>query len=364
MKSFLETVNYSSCNEDSESEIKSLRIGEQDRILCITGSGARSLDLLTKKPSEIVSIDFNPCQNYLLELKMKAIKFLDYEDFLAFLGITSSTKRMRYYEIIKKSLTPDSRSYWDRNIAVLKKGIIYQGRWERYFGSLSKMVGIVRPRLRDKLFSCKNLEEQADIWMKKWNNSVWRAFLKVISSRFAWKYIFGDPAFYRNIHNDFSIYKYLQERLVAGMNHIRANESPFLNLLFFGQFKPSGALPPHLKRENYQTMRTHLDRISIVTESLIDYLWQQPEGSFDKYSLSDFSSYTNPIEYERIWKGILKTSKTGALVCERQFLVKRQLPAELMAFLKRKEKLEKELESSDNSIFYTFVIAEINDKTE
>ncbi len=364
MKSFLETVNYSSCNEDSRSEIKSLRISEKDRILCITGSGARSLDLLTKKPGEIVSIDFNPCQNYLLELKMKAIKFLDYENFLEFSGVRPSVKRREYYEIIRNSLEQDLRSFWDRNIAVIEKGIIYQGRWERYFRLLSKMVGLVRPQLREELFTCKSIEEQANIWMNRWNNTLWRVFLKLISLRFTWKYIFGDPGFYRNIANDFSIYKYLQERLVWGFSHLKASESPFLNLLFFGQFKPGGALPPHLQRGNYQTMRDHQDRISIVTESLIDYIWQHPEGSFDKYSLSDFSSYTNTGEYEKIWKGIIKTSKNGALVCERQFLVKRELPAEVMAFLKRKEELEKELESTDNSIFYTFVIAKINDKSK
>jgi len=364
MKSFLEKVNYSSCNEDGESEIKSLRISHKDRILCITGSGARPLDLLIKKPAEIVSIDFNPCQNFLLELKMKAIKSLEYEEFLEFLGVTPSANRKAYYEIIKSSLQKNSRNFWDRNFSAIEKGVLYQGRWERYFRLLSKVVGVARPRLRDKLFARKSTPGQAKLWAIKWDNTVWQFFLKLISSRFTWKYLFGDPGFYANVASDFSIYKYLQERFTWGFNHIEAGQSPFLNLLFFGKLEPDGALPPHLKKENYSTLKNHLGRISIVTQSLIDYLWRQPERSFDKYSLSDFSSYTDPIEYERIWRGVLRTAKNGSLVCERQFLVKRQLCEELMAFLKREEKLEKELESTDNSIFYTFVIAEINDKTE
>lgn len=363
MKSFLETVNYSSCNEDGDSELRSLHIGEKDRIVCITGSGARPLDLLIKKPAEIVSIDFNPCQNFLLELKMKAVKTLGYENFLEFLGVTPCTNRKAYYEIIKSSLQEDTRQFWDRNLSELEKGVLYQGRWERYFSLLSKLMGFVRPRLRDKLFACKSIPEQAGIWATNWNDVVWKIFLRLISSRFTWKYFFGDPAFYANVPTDFSIYEYFQQRFARGFNHIKANQSPFLNLLFYGQFKPNGTLPPHLKKENYQTIKNHLNRISIATESLIDYLWHQPEDSFDKYSLSDFSSYTNPDEYERIWRGVLRTAGNGALVCERQFLVKRGLPSEVTQSLKRKMELERELESTDNSIFYTFVIAEIYDNS-
>ncbi len=86
MPSFLETLNYSSSNEDSNSELKALCIDKNDSILSITGSGARALDLLIKNPAKIVSIDFNPCQNHLLELKIAAIQHLEYQEFLEFLG--------------------------------------------------------------------------------------------------------------------------------------------------------------------------------------------------------------------------------------------------------------------------------------
>ena len=45
MGNFHNTLNYSSANEDSRSENKSLLINNNDKILCITGSGARTLDL-------------------------------------------------------------------------------------------------------------------------------------------------------------------------------------------------------------------------------------------------------------------------------------------------------------------------------
>ena len=93
MDSFLNTINYSSYNEDGTSELKALNIAPNDNVLCITGSGARTLDLLIATPNSIISIDYNPTQNFLLELKITAIRELSYDEFLAFIGIRPSSKR-------------------------------------------------------------------------------------------------------------------------------------------------------------------------------------------------------------------------------------------------------------------------------
>ena len=54
-KSFNETINYSSCNEDTSSELKALDIHGDDVVLTITGGGARALDLLIAKPKKIIA---------------------------------------------------------------------------------------------------------------------------------------------------------------------------------------------------------------------------------------------------------------------------------------------------------------------
>ena len=108
MKNYFETINYSSMNEDSNSEIKALKLSENDEVLCITGSGSRVLNLLTQKPKLIFAVDFNPCQNYLLELKIASIRHLDYEDYISFLGIVPSSNRLKYFNSIKHSLLINS----------------------------------------------------------------------------------------------------------------------------------------------------------------------------------------------------------------------------------------------------------------
>jgi S-adenosylmethionine-diacylglycerol 3-amino-3-carboxypropyl transferase len=364
MKSFLETLNYSSSNEDSRSEVKALGIGEEDSVLCITGSGARTLDLLIESPKEIVSIDFNPCQNFLLELKTHAIQHLEYEEFLEFLGVCPSQKRGQLYKTIRRSLSTDTRRFWDGNSTMIENGVIYRGRWERYFHHLERLVSLVRPHLRDKLFDCSNISDQATIWRDEWDTPLWHLFLRYISSRVVWKYIFGDPGFHHHVPVSFSIHKYLNMRFSSAFGNNLASESPFATLLFFGKYNPKGVLPAHLQKQHYTKLRNSLERVRIVTQSLIDYLERCKKNSFDKYSVSDFASYTNTEEYKMTWKGIIKTASSGARVCERQFLVKREIPSEVRSCVRLDEALGCELTRTDNSIFYTFVIATINGKND
>jgi len=286
MNGYLKKINYSSSNEDSRSELRALHIESGDSVLCITGSGARTLDLLIGKPASLVSIDFNPAQNFLLELKMKAIEALEYEEFLQFTGILPSQKRKGTYVLLRKTLPPESRAFWDSNLRMLDKGVIYQGGWEKYFNTMSRLFRLSRPRLMNRLFASSSIREQARIWKKGWNDWEWRMFLGLVSSRFVWKYFFRDPGFYRHVPRGFSISAYNRERFDLAMSNVLARESPYAHLLFFGEYSPQKALPLHLCRENYPVIKTNLKAVRIVTRSLGDYLESGRQGGFNKFSLS------------------------------------------------------------------------------
>jgi S-adenosylmethionine:diacylglycerol 3-amino-3-carboxypropyl transferase len=149
-------------------------------------------------------------------------------------------------------------------------------------------------------------------------------------------------------------------RFSNAFENIFAKDSPFAWLLFFGKYNPNCVLPANLEEHHYTTLRNTLERVRIVTQSLLEYLEHCEKNSFAKYSLSDFASYTSIEEHKRIWKGIIKTASSEARVCERQFLVKREIPSEVRPYVRLDEALGFELTRTDNSIFYTFVIATIN----
>ena len=91
-------ILYSTSDEDNTSELRALNISPDDHIISVTGSGCRTLSLLTQNPRSVVSVDYSPGQNYLLELKLAAIRSLSYDELLQFFGVDKSKNRWQTVE--------------------------------------------------------------------------------------------------------------------------------------------------------------------------------------------------------------------------------------------------------------------------
>ncbi len=356
---FTRKINYSSCNEDTRSELKALSITEEDIVLAITGSGARSLDLLIARPKKIISIDMNPLQNFLLELKIAAVKNLAYEEYLEFLGVRDSSRRDSLYRRLSEDLSPEAKEFWDGRLADLKRGVIYQGRWERYFKSLSVFVKMVRGKKIKKLFSFTDIAEQTDFCRKEWNTGAWRTFIVFVCHRFFWKYVFQDPGFYRYVPRDFPVGDYIYSCLTKILERYPARENHFFSLLVHNKYIDENYLPIHLKRKHYPLLQEYVSRIAIVTDSLQNFLRDLPGGSIHKFSLSDVSSYTSEGDYTSILESCARVAAPGARLCIRHFLVKREIPPCLRPRIERFSALERELEIMDMSYAFTFQVGRI-----
>src|SRR3989304_541126 len=96
--------------------------------------------MFRRKRKMELAIDLPPCQNFLLELKIAAIKNLDYEEFVSFLGLRPSTHRLKILRQLNASLSLQARNYWEKNFDLVFKGVLFQGRWEKYFRNLARIV--------------------------------------------------------------------------------------------------------------------------------------------------------------------------------------------------------------------------------
>ena len=88
-------------------------------------------------------------------------------------------------------------------------------------------------------------------------------------------------------------------------------DSDFAMLVFRGAHRADGALPVHLRPENYPMIRERLPRLRIVEGGLAD-LGERDVGAFDGFSLSDFGSYCGTEPYASCWKGVLAVAAPGA----------------------------------------------------
>ena len=359
MNNFFSTIIYSAANEDPSSELAALKLNHDDTVLTITGSGARALDLLIAGPKKVISIDMNEKQNFLLALKCCAYKKLTYPDFAKFVGLITCDDRLSIYKKLRLNLSDEVKNYWDQQLDKIEGGILYCGVWETYLLKLSWLTRF-RRNIVNQLFDAETVDEQKLIFEKKWNGFFWKQFIKLLNVRWIWKVLLKEPGI-ELIDPNLHIGHYIHERLAHIISHQKAKNNPFLNLIVFGKYNEI-CLPLHLQEQHFNTIKQAVDTIEIVTEPIDEYL-NNAKKSVDAFSISDFSSYADFSQYQKIWRSIMFAAKDNARICERFFLVNYSPENIDGVNIIRDEKLEKHLLNNDYSFIYSFNCATIKSDT-
>lgn len=359
MDSFFDQIVYSAANEDPASERRALRIGADDVVFCLTGSGARPLDLLVDGPGELVALDFNPRQSHLLELKVAAIRHLDHGELLAFLGITPSDDRAETFARIAPDLSHQARAYWLSEANTVEDGVIYCGVWESYMRRVKWTLG-PRKHLLRQLITAPELQTQRALWAQ-WDNWVWRTGMRVLGWRWIWRTVLREPGV-EFIPPEIDIGARLSQSFRRAATEQLLRTNPYYNLMV-GDGYHEEALPLHLQAEHQEAIRAHLDRLEIVSEPMDAHLRAHPDR-YTALSVSDFSSYASPEVYRQVWEAILVGAKDGARICERFFLVPYAPDTLFPGRLERDAELEAELHATDHTFLYTFNCATLRRASE
>lgn len=347
---FETSLNFTSANEDGQTELEALSLSNEDRVLCLTASGARPLDLLLGDPGEIVAIDSNPAQNHLLRLKIAALQTLDDDELYRFLGIDSDSARGSLIETVLSALNSEDREYWTKRRRVLNRGVWHSGRWERVLRIGAFGNRILRGKRISALMIAPNLEEQSAIWDKHFDDWIWRASVRILGQRWIWTKIIGEPGG-AHLPDSQTTADLLTRKFRRASRRFLFGTSDFATLIFQGRHTPESPLPLHLQRDNLAIIRSRLNRITIATDDLRN-ITKSNRGEFSAYSLSDFGSYCDLENYEACWNGIIATSKLGARYCERIFMNPIALRSHLKRTIKIDRALSDQLSNSDRAIIY------------
>ncbi|PJD97802.1 MAG: hypothetical protein CK425_01340 [Parachlamydia sp.] len=359
MPDFFERLNYSFGNEDWRTEQQALKIQPQDTVLCITASGDRPLHLLLDECKEIVSIDANPIQNYLLSLKCAALEKFDFLTYLNFLEGYGACKDPQMLAQLFEQMDGDAASFWKQNPQMIKKGVLFQGRIECLLRVVSRGFRCLRPRKIKRLFEFEDLEEQKAFLLSHWDTRFLKTLFGVALNQSLPKMFFNDPGLFAHVDSSIQVGHYIYDRMLHRLHSCLANQNAFVSLLFQGFLKRE-AYPPYLTESGSNVIKKRLNRLKIKTENVIDYLASAPANTFDAYSLSDIASYMPEESFNELISQVVRTAKPGARFCIRQFSSNHPLPQGLANHFERDLKLEKKLEEEDSFFVYRFMTGKIS----
>ena len=352
-------VLYANCWEDPALDREAFHITPDDVIFSITSGGCNVLTFLIDNPRKIIALDLNPHQNYLLELKIAALRHLSYERLLEFSGVRASAARLRDYRLLRPSLSPEAAGFWDRRPKKIAGGFIHCGRYEGYMRLLRKAVVVLsgKRKLVREFYESGSPAARHGLFHKKWEGPAWRFLTRVMLSRRLNGWLF-DRAFFAYLDEDFSFGRHFAAKAERALTELPLKENYFLSYILLGRPYDEARLPHYLRKENWELIRSRLGRIEIVTSSCESFFAQLRDSSISKFNFSNIFEWMPQPAFEALLKETIRVARDGAVLTYRNLLVFRERPAALQANILSCRELARSLRARDLSFIYDNYVVE------
>jgi S-adenosylmethionine-diacylglycerol 3-amino-3-carboxypropyl transferase len=320
------TLLYGQNWEDSAIELAALKVGPDDRVVAIGGAGCTVLSLLAQRPRQLYAVDRNAAQLHLLRLKLAAVSRLEPRHATAFLGGTEDNRRLATFQVLAPYLDADAAQFWAAHADKIKCGVISQGRVERYFAVIRRLLRLIHSRSRiEQVFEQSSLEAQQHFYQDHWNSFGWRALFALAHKKMLDRVL--DPAFYQYVDGR-GLSRDLRERAERCMTTLPVGNNYFLSWILRGRYgSGEEAWPEYLKSAASTPLRTQQGALHIVEADLAAFLRTQPDSSADKLYLSNVSEWLADRDLGPFFSEVARVARDGATVCYRALMADRPLPA-------------------------------------
>jgi S-adenosylmethionine-diacylglycerol 3-amino-3-carboxypropyl transferase len=318
---------YNTCWEDPALDRVALNFQPDDRVLVITSAGCNALDYLLAGPAEVNAVDMNPRQNALLELKVAAIKGLNYDDFWELFGTGYSPHaREMYHDALQSQLSPRAARYWDKHIDFFmgrgwRKSFYYRGTsgfFAKVVTSKARLLQRLRKPIEDML-QAKTIDEQREIYETRIRDRLWTRTTRWFVSQRTTLSLIGVPWPQRNeivMQYPGGIAQFIRDSLETVVTKLPFRDNYFWRVYLQGFYTPA-CCPEYLKAENFDRLRNGLlDRLKIHTSSVTQFL-EQTQAEISKFVLldhMDWMSWYYPQALMDEWNAILDKARAGARV--------------------------------------------------
>lgn len=354
-------IRYSQCWEDTDILLEALDIQPGNICLSIASAGDNTLAMLSRAPARVIAVDLSPAQIACLELRVAAYKELNHGELLSLIGSVPSDSfhRNNLYNRCRSQLSISTRQFWDKNTEAIAIGIGGIGKFEHYLAGFRRyfLPLIHSNELISHLLKGGTPEKRQAFYHHQWDNWRWQLGFRVFFSRFVLGRLGRDPSFFEYV-NSKSVAEYLLERTCYAFTTLNPAENSYLQWIATGHHLT--ALPYALRPENFDLIRTYLDRLEWHCTSVEDFLPTLYPGVVDRYNLSNIFEYMSLDNYHRLLEQLANVGKSGGRLVYWNLLAKRCRPEFLSDRLQPLSELANRLYQQDKAFFYSaFIVEEI-----
>ncbi|MBK8565705.1 MAG: DUF3419 family protein [Saprospiraceae bacterium] len=346
---------YTNCWEDADMLLAALDPGPDDRVLSIGSAGDNSFSLLSKGPASVVVYDTWLPQLHLVELKKAVFQVLDYEAFLAFLGFTESTQRMAVFrEKIKPLLPQEAQVFWERNAELLRRGVIHCGKLEHYFGLFRRFVLPIVASKKDVAHFYAGPPSEADLaeYRRRLAKPFFHWLLKIFLSEPLLKATGRQPVFFNEVKINLS--EYLFEKFAGFILNPESHKNHYMYYATFGHF--GKGLPHYARPENFEAIRSNLDRMTLRHGRLEDGLVAEQNATL--INASDIFEYLPMTDFKAFGERLAAHCPRLRRIAYWNFVVDRVLSEVQPSHFQWETDLTTKLSAKDKIYFYKRFVVE------
>ncbi|MCA9245348.1 MAG: BtaA family protein [Phycisphaerales bacterium] len=341
--------------EDPEMDRRAFNLTSRDTVISITSAGCNPLNFLTQSPARLISVDGNPAQNAVMELKLATIATQDHGTFIdIFAARRPAVVSPIYRRDLRPLLSDKSRAFWDKNLWMAHRGLYNFGKMglaTRLVRAMLPLLGLRRP-IMERFFEISDLDEQRAYYHKHIAPRLWGPLIKRLCESQTFMYFCGvHPTQLRLIDGRHGIYEFVKERIEYALTQVPIYDNYFLSVTATGRFR-GNRVPPYLAEENFDTLRENLDRVTVVNGWLGPYLDSQPAGSIQKFNLLDIFDWMTPEMFESTLNSVLRAAAPGATMIYRSGSYTFDPPPSILSRVRRHDDIARELFSTDRSATY------------
>lgn len=309
---------YPVTQEDSRIE-RELLDQKGKTLVTICASGDRVLESMVQAPKKIVAVDLNPAQLALLDLKLAAIKILDYEDVVAiFHGMNVEVLKRHLPKLLNEMRSRESMQFWKSQGAeylncLYKKGA--SGVGMRLCQTIIRWGSGIDI---DKLIT--ESDKIHIYWEKEWRQTLLNLLNYLWHVPFAWRTVtvpvslaLGVPPSQGSLRGCIcetpqAAIKYFDR--ILGSKYFKYNTEFVAGQLgFYTEEKPYW-----LKKENISIIKENVDTVRLAKGYMTDILRTLDENSVDFLLLSDHLDWMSQNHILEEWKEIQRVANPGCEV--------------------------------------------------
>ncbi|MCE3295786.1 MAG: S-adenosylmethionine--diacylglycerol 3-amino-3-carboxypropyl transferase [Crocinitomicaceae bacterium] len=347
-------IRYANCWEDADILLEALSDRKHTRILSVGSAGDNSFSLLTLNPEQVVAVDVSQPQLYLVELKKAAIQAFDRETCCAFLGFSACETRPELFERLRPLLKPETLDFWQKHLDPLNKGIIHEGKFERYFAYFAHKIlpWIHNKKHVSELFRPKSAEEQKAFYEKTWNSWRWRLLFKIFFSKYVMGKYGRDPEFLNEVK--VPVGTFIFGKAEQQLSSAAAQNNFILRYNLTGSF--GDLLPHYLRAENYDLIKQNIHKLDIFCGYAQDAA--SVYGTFSGMNLSNIFEYMPPELFRKTAEELVAMLETNGKIAYWNLMVPRRISEILPEKMQYEEQKSQALSAKDQGFFYNKFIVE------